>query len=351
MSAAAPSVLRFLLLFLFAVPATAQLPSAVWRRIDVPETGSSFWIYVPASLDRSQPAPLVLFFHGAGSSPTPYTGLVTGAAERAGTVVAMPRSSGLGWGTATDGRTVAETLRRVKEEIAIDERRIALGGHSAGGAYAYLLAYAGAEHSAVFTLAAPYVPVSAVADPSYRPPIRMYYGTADPNYASSYPRLKAQWDRLGVPWEEDVQPGYGHGSWPQGSMEAGFLFLAEKSRPAAARGCVSGETALCLHGRFRVEVSWEDFSGGRGAGRAVPGASGDSGLFWFFGPDNWEVMVKVIDGCPVNGRHWVFAAATTSVRYVLTVTDTMTGHAARYENPPGVASPAVTDTNAFSVCP
>ena len=336
---------------LAAAPAAAQLPSAVWRRIDVPETGSFFWIYVPASLDRSQPASLVLFFHGAGSSPTPYTGLVSGAAERAGTVVALPRSSGLGWGTAADGRTVAETLRRVKEQVAVDERRIALSGHSAGGAYALLLALSGAEHSAVFTLASPYVPVGAVADPSYKPPVRMYYGTADPNYATAYPRLRAQWERLGVPWEEDVQPGHGHGSWPEASMEAGFLFLAGKSRPGAAQGCVPTGTALCLHGRFRVEVAWEDFSGGRGAGRAVPGASGDSGLFWFFAADNWEVMIKVIDGCPVNGHVWVFAAATTSIRYVLTVTDTATGHIARYENALGAAAPAITDTRAFADCP
>jgi hypothetical protein len=339
-----------LLAFLLAAPAAAQLPSAVWRRIDIPETGSFVWVYVPASLDRSKPAPLVLFFHGAGSSPTAYTGLVSGAAEKAGTVVAMPRSSGLGWGTATDGRTVGETLRRVKEEIAIDERRIALAGHSAGGAYSYLLAYANPGFSAVFTLASPFQPVNGVSEP-YKPPIRMYYGTADPNYATSYPRLRAQWERLGVPWEEDVQPGYGHGSWPEASMEAGFLFLAGKSRPAAAQGCVPTETALCLHGRFRVEVAWQDFSGNRGAGRAVPGNSGDSGLFWFFGSDNWETMVKVIDGCPVNGHFWVFAAATTSVHYVLTVTDTATGRSARYENPLGVASPAVTDTSAFSVCP
>lgn len=340
----------FLLLLLLAVPAAGQaFPSAVWRRIDIPETGSHFWLYVPASLDRSQPAPLVLFFHGAGASPPPYTGLVSGAAERAGTVVAMPRSSGLGWGTAADGRTVEETLRRVRTELAVDDRRIALAGHSAGGAYACRLAYAGTEHSAVFTLASPFVPVTAVADPSYAPPVRMYYGTADPNYASSYPRLRAQWERLGVPWEEDIRPGYGHGDWPAASMEAGFLFLAGKSRPA--QGCAATETALCLDGRFRAEVSWQDFSGGTGAGRPVPTASTGSGLFWFFGPGNWELMVKVIDGCPVNGHHWVFAAATTSVHYVLTVTDTATGRTVRYENPLGVASPAIADTGAFPACP
>ena len=62
-------------------------------------------------------------------------------------------------------------------------------------------------------------------------------------------------------------------------------------------------------------------------------------------------MVKVLDGCGVNGHYWVFAAATTNVEYTLRVEDTATGHVRRYENPLGVSSPAVTDTMAFAGCP
>jgi len=62
-------------------------------------------------------------------------------------------------------------------------------------------------------------------------------------------------------------------------------------------------------------------------------------------------MVKVLDGCGVNDRFWVFHAATTSVEYTLTVTDTVTGQVRRYENPLGRNAPAVTDTDAFDVCP
>ena len=116
-------------------------------------------------------------------------------------------------------------------------------------------------------------------------------------------------------------------------------------------GCVADATHLCLQkGRFRVEASW-DANGASGSGQAVPGASADSGLFWFFAPDNWELMVKVLDGCAVNSRYWVFAAGTTDVHYVLTVTDTLTGTVARYENPAGKPSPAVTDAGAFQTCP
>ena len=123
--------------------------------------------------------------------------------------------------------------------------------------------------------------------------------------------------------------------------------------PAPEGACLPADTALCLNdGRFRVELAWRDFQGNTGSGRVVPGvASADSGLLWFFAPGNWEVLVKVLDGCALNGHYWVFAAATTSVEYTLVVTDTASGEEARYENPLGRAAPAITDTQAFAACP
>jgi hypothetical protein len=343
-----------LLLALLVVPASAlAAPDSGWTRVDLPATGSYFWRYVPQSLDASHPAPLVLFFHGAGSAPDGYRNFVAGAAEAAGCVLALPKSSGAGWGSDADERTVDETLRLVRAEVAVDDRRVALAGHSAGGAWAYLLAYAGSAYSAVFTLSAPWYPVASLKDPAYKPPIRMYYGTTDPNYtAGARANLDAQWSRLGVAWEEDVREGYGHNTWPNASMADGFRFLVSHARPdPAPSGCVAGEAALCLnHGRFRVEVSW-DAGGTSGPGRVVPGAAADSGLFWFFGPDNWELLVKVIDGCALNGRYWVFSAATTDVHYVLTVTDTSNGTVKRYENPAGMPAAATTDTSGFATCP
>lgn len=346
----------FLFLALCAVPACAAIPAPGWREVQIPTTGSSFWRYVPASLDAERPAPVVIFLHGAGGRPESYRNHVRSAAERAGCVVVAPKSSSnLGWGLGADPEIVAESLRLTGEELPVDDRRVAIAGHSAGGAYAYLLAYGEVSHySAVFTLAASSYRVDAVADPAYKAPIRMYYGTLDPNYQNGpYESLRQQWQRLGVTWEEDVRPGYGHNSWPNAAMEAGFLFLVGRSYPEAGAGaCVPGPDRLCLQdGRFRVEVAWKDFQGNQGAGSVVPCGSSDSGLFWFFDPANWEMLVKVIDGCALNGHYWVFAAATTNVQYILTVTDTRTGQTARYENPLGRAAPATTDTQAFAACP
>jgi hypothetical protein len=179
----------------------------------------------------------------------------------------------------------------------------------------------------------------------------MFYGTSDPNYTGgSWAALRAQWLRLGVDFEEDLQAGYGHNSWPQTSMEAGFAFLVDQRYPVEAP-CTPDDTTLCLNrGRFAVEVSWQAFDGGSGVGRTVDVGADDSGLFWFFEEANWEMLVKVLDGCGVNGHYWVFAAATTSVAFTLTVTDTATDTVVTYVNSLGQASPAITDAEAFPTC-
>ncbi len=114
--------------------------------------------------------------------------------------------------------------------------------------------------------------------------------------------------------------------------------------------CVADEQALCLNQhRFRVTVEWRDFDGNEGVARAVTSSS-DSGLFWFFQPSNWELLVKVIDACGLSSSFWVFSAATTDVEYTLRVTDTVSGEIREYTNPLGRAAPAINDTAAFFTC-
>jgi hypothetical protein len=111
--------------------------------------------------------------------------------------------------------------------------------------------------------------------------------------------------------------------------------LASASLRSFSPGCTPTDTDLCLNnGRFRVTAAWRDFAGNTGLGRTVQLTS-DTGYFWFFDPANVEVVLKVLDGRPLNGSFWVFYGALSTVEYVISVTDTETGVRKTYVNPLG----------------
>ena len=121
---------------------------------------------------------------------------------------------------------------------------------------------------------------------------------------------------------------------------------------ASATGCLQDATTLCLNGgRFQVKASWRTSDGTTGNGQAV-GLSDDSGYFWFFGPNNVELVVKALNACssPLP-RYWVFAAGLTDVQVDMTVTDTKNGTVKTYTNPLGRPFPPIQDTGAFATCP
>ncbi len=106
---------------------------------------------------------------------------------------------------------------------------------------------------------------------------------------------------------------------------------------------------VCLRdSRFEVRAQWWQPGGASGAGFAVPESTDDSGLFRFFDSRNWEVLIKVLDGCANNGHVWVLGASTTDLGYRISVTDTVTGERRQYENQPGRPAPAIVDNEAFS---
>ncbi|HEX9670821.1 MAG TPA: IPT/TIG domain-containing protein [Thermoanaerobaculia bacterium] len=121
---------------------------------------------------------------------------------------------------------------------------------------------------------------------------------------------------------------------------------------ADGAGCVTGDTTLCIASRFRVTVDYATVQAGGLAGRAhtIPLTSlgvGDGGLFWFFAPDNPEMLLKVLDGCAVNQKRWVFYSAGTNLGLTVAVTDTLTGLTRTYTNPDLTAAPPVQDVGAF----
>ena len=136
-----------------------------------------------------------------------------------------------------------------------------------------------------------------------------------------------------------------------GGASSGYSNEASATTAGLVAACVAGAETLCLNNsRFRTDVVWRTASSsGHGQAVIVPTAP-DSGLFYFFGPANIEMVIKVLNACPFN-RYWVFFAATTNVEFAVTVTDTENGKVKTYFNPLNRAAPPVQDTDAFATCP
>ncbi len=128
-------------------------PRVQHRSYVIEETGETipYALFVPSGYDPASPAPLMVSLHGAGRQ---YDWLMNYAgfldqAEHHGYVVVTPlgytRRGGYGYrGDSEQDRRaeqdVMNVFRLVTEELAIDENRIYLWGHSMGGAGTYYLA-------------------------------------------------------------------------------------------------------------------------------------------------------------------------------------------------------------------
>lgn len=148
---------------------------------------------------------------------------------------------------------------------------------------------------------------------------------------------RTSWGRVISLPEDDALPA--QGGTP--ATEAGSV---DTLRPTAAGGevtpapCAPAPTTLCLlDNRFEVTVEWSDpRNGGEGSGLALPLEGNETtGTFYFFVPENLELLVKVLDGRAINNRFWVFFGGLTDLPYTLRVRDTATDNVAEYVNPFG----------------
>jgi hypothetical protein len=79
--------------------------------------------------------------------------------------------------------------------------------------------------------------------------------------------------------------------------------------------------------------------------------SRDSAAFFAFDPDNAELVLKILDGCGVNGYHWVYASGLTDLPVDLVIEDRRSGETRSYSSPGGSVFPGVADVEAFPCDP
>lgn len=146
--------------------------------------GRSYYLFVPASVKQSAPAPLVVMLHGSGRNGRILVEHWQKLAEREGVILAGPDSRGsAGWAMPEDGpRFLRDLVEEIKSKHSVDPRRVYLFGHSAGAIFGL---YMSALESEYFTAAA--VSAGAIRKENYplldaaerKVPIAIFVGTKD----------------------------------------------------------------------------------------------------------------------------------------------------------------------------
>jgi secreted trypsin-like serine protease len=122
--------------------------------------------------------------------------------------------------------------------------------------------------------------------------------------------------------------------------------------------CTPSSTRLCLlDRRFSATLRWSD-GGPAGlrdayvASAMTDSPSSAAGLFYFYqqDPNNWEILVKMLDGCGTNNAFWLLVSASTGFQWELTVRDEATGTSKTFSHPLDGKASGISDFGAFMTC-
>ncbi len=120
----------------------------------------------------------------------------------------------------------------------------------------------------------------------------------------------------------------------------------------------AGEAAACeprpvttLRGGYTVNMCVEHIRDGETVMEEVKNYGLDSeqsAILYFFQPSNAEVLIKLLDGCRINGHRWAFVAPVTTLAFNLSIEPPGGGKAWTHENRLNRTAAAKSDIKAFA---
>lgn len=109
--------------------------------------------------------------------------------------------------------------------------------------------------------------------------------------------------------------------------------------------CTPTSVVLRFDGGYEVSMCYVTPEGESGSVKAETWSS-EAGILWFFGRNNPEVLVKLLDGCGVNGHRWAFVAPVTTLDFNLWITGP-DGSRWTHGNQQGTTAATKSDLKAF----
>lgn len=145
----------------------------------------SFYLFVPKSVSKDKPAPLLVLLHGSGRDGKILVEHWQELAEREGIILAGPDAlKSSTWSIPNDApQFIYDLVEDLKSNQPVDSRRIYLFGHSAGAAAGLLLSLLESEYFAATAVSAGAVQSSNYSlfdDAERKIPIALFVGEKDP---------------------------------------------------------------------------------------------------------------------------------------------------------------------------
>lgn len=145
----------------------------------------SYYLFVPKSVSRGKPAPLLMLLHGSGRDGRILIEHWQKLAEQEGIILAGPDAlKSSNWSIPGDApRFIYELVEELKSKQPIDSRRVYLFGHSAGAVAGLMLSLLESEYFAATAVSAGSLrsqDYPLFNDAERKIPIALFVGDKDP---------------------------------------------------------------------------------------------------------------------------------------------------------------------------
>jgi polyhydroxybutyrate depolymerase len=132
------------------LPIAAQAAKIEKRTLISGGATRTYYLYIPDSVARDPPSPLLVTLHGSGRNGASLVERWRGMADKEGIVLAGPDSKDSQmWKAPEDGPAfLRDVVENVKSVTPIDPRRVYLFGHSAGACFALQMGLLESEYFA-----------------------------------------------------------------------------------------------------------------------------------------------------------------------------------------------------------